>query len=176
MPFGEHRPISWQPAYIFQSARNRMKLYLSIIGALFIVTGFVIAYFIGDNPFQSQDLQASSKAYIEANVPAIISTGSKDELLKRSSPQFLKSADENPNQLNQQFQRLAKLGAMQKFGDVKGYATNFTTNQDRIVITASYVATAKFKNGEAHISVRLIQSHGQWQFLLFNVDAAPLLK
>jgi hypothetical protein len=153
-----------------------MKSYLSIIGGLFIVTGIVIAYFIGDNPFQSQDLQASSKAYVEANLPVIISTGSKDELLKRSSQQLLKSADENPNQMDQQFQILAKLGAMQKFGDVKGYATNFTTNQDRIVIIASYAATAKFENGDGHISVRLIQSHGQWQFLQFNVDSAPLLK
>ena len=153
-----------------------MKSYISIIGGLFIVTGFVIAHFIGYNPFQSQDLQASSKAYVEANVPVILSTESKDELLKRSSPQLLNSADENPNQLDQQFQNLAKLGAMQKFGDVEGYATNFTTNQDRIVITASYVATAKFENGEGHISVRLIQSHGQWQFLLFHVESAPLLK
>ena len=153
-----------------------MKSYISIIGGLFIVTGFVIAHFIGYNPFQSQDLQASSKAYVEANVPAIISTGSKDELLKRSSPQLLKSVDENPSQLDRQFQNLAKLGAMRKFGDVRGYATNFTTNQDRIVITASYVATAKFENGEGHISVRLIQSHGRWQFLQFNVDSAPLIK
>jgi len=150
-----------------------MKSYISIIGGLFIVTGFVIAHFIGYNPFQSQDLQASSKAYVEANVPAILSTGSKDELLKRSSPQLLKSVDENPSQLDRQFQNLAKLGAMRKFGDVRGYATNFTTNQDRIVITAFYVATAKFENGEGHISVRLLQSHGQWQFLRFNVDSAP---
>jgi hypothetical protein len=153
-----------------------MKTYLSIIGGLFIVTGLVIAYFIGDNPFQSQDLQASSKAYVEANVPAILSAESKDDLLKRSSPQLLKSANENPKLLDQQFQNLEKLGAMREFGDVKGYATNFTTNQDRIVITASYVATAKFENGEGYISVRLIQSHGQWQFLLFNVDSEPLRK
>ena len=153
-----------------------MKSYLSIIGALFIVTGLVIAYFIGDNPFQSQDLQASSRAYVEANVPAIISTWSKDELLKRASPQLLKSINENPDQLDRQFQNLSKLGTMQSFGDVKGYATNFTTNQDRIVTTASYVATAEFKNGEGYISVRLIQSQGQWRFLLFNVDSAPLPK
>ena len=153
-----------------------MKSYLSIIGGLFIVTGLVIAYFIGDTPFQSQDLQASSKAYVEANVPMIISTWSKDELLNRASPQLLKSINEDPNHLDRQFQNLSKLGAMRSFGDVKGYATNFTTNQDRIVRTATYVATAKFENGEGHISVRLIQSHGRWQFLQFNVDSAPLIK
>jgi hypothetical protein len=148
-----------------------MKSYLSIIGGLFLVTVFVVAYFIGDNPFESQDLQASSKAYVEANVPAIISTWSKDELLKRSSPQLLKSFNDNPNQLNQQFQRLSKLGAMRSFGDVNGYATVSTTNQDRMVTTADYVATAEFDNGEGHISVRLIQSYGRWQFLQFNVDS-----
>ena len=153
-----------------------MKLYLSIIGGLFIATGIMVAYFIGDNPFQSQDLQASSKAYIETNVPAIISTRSKDELLKRSSPQLLKNINEDHNQIKQQFQKLSKLGSMLSFGDVKGYATISTTNKDRMFISASYVAIAKFENGDAHISVRLIQTYGKWQFLLFNVTTSPFLK
>ena len=151
-----------------------MKIYLSIIGGLFILTCVVVAYFIGYDPFSSQSLQESSKSYIEANVPAVISKWSKDELLKRSSPQLLKSANENPAALDRQFKTLSKLGAMRSFGDVEGFASNYTTNQNRIVTTAAYVATAKFKNGEAHISVRLIQSHGQWRFSFFKVDS-PLL-
>jgi hypothetical protein len=116
-------------------------------------------------------LQQSSKSYIEANIPPIISTWSKDELLKRASPQLLKSVNENPNSLDQQFKNLSKLGAMRTFGNVEGFASNYTTNQDRIVTTASYVATAKFANGWAHISAQLIQSHGQWRFSLFKVDS-----
>ena len=151
-----------------------MKSYLSIIGGLFIVICIVVAYYIGYDPFQSQDMEASSKAYVEANVPAIISTWSMDALLKRSSPELLKSIGGNTNLLEQQFHKLSKLGAMQSFGDVKGYASNFTTNQNLIVTYASYVATAKFEKGKANISVNLVQTHDQWQFTKFKVDS-PLL-
>ena len=151
-----------------------MKSYLSIIGGLFIVICIVVAYYIGYDPFQSQDMEASSKAYVEANVPAIISTWSMDALLKRSSPEFLKSIGGNTNLLEQQFHKLSKLGTMQSFGDVKGYASNFTTNQNLIVTYASYVATAKFEKGKANISVKLVQTHDQWQFTKFKVDS-PLL-
>ena len=151
-----------------------MKSYLSIIGGLFIVICFVVAYYIGYNPFQSQDMEASSKAYVEKNVPAIISTWSMDALLKRSSPDFLKSIGGNPDLLEQQFHKLSKLGAMQSFGNVKGYASNFTTNQNLIVTYASYVAIAKYEKGEANISVNLVQTHDQWQISKFKVDS-PLL-
>lgn len=153
-----------------------MKSYLSIIGGLFIVMGIVVAYYIGYDPFQSQDMEASSKAYVEANVPVIISTWSMDALLKRSSPQFLKSVDDNPNLLEQRFHMLTKLGVLKSFGGVKGYASNYTTNQNRIVTYASYVASAKFENGKAKISVNLVQTHGQWQFSKFKVESALLHK
>jgi hypothetical protein len=43
--------------------------------------------------------------------------------------------------------------------------------------TANYVVTAKFKNADGRITVRLIQSPaGQWQFLLFNVDSPFFLQ
>ena len=153
-----------------------MKSYLSIIGGLFIVICIVVAYYIGYDPFQSQDMEASSKAYVEANVPAIISIWSMDALLKRSSPELLKSIGRNTNSLEQQFHKLSKLGSMQSFGDVKGYASNFTTNQNLIVTYASYVATAKFEKGEANISVNLVQSHDQWKFSKFKVDSSLLHK
>ena len=153
-----------------------MKKFLSIVGGLFFVFVLVVAVFIGYAAYQGQGLDASSKAYVEANVPAIISTWSKDELLKRSSPQFLKIVNEKPELIDQLFRKLSKLGAMRSFGDVKGDSNVFYTTQDGKVTTASYGATAKFENGEGHITVRLIQSSGQWQFLLFHVDSPLFLQ
>ena len=153
-----------------------MKKFLSIVGGLFLVLALVVAGFIGYAAYQGRGLDVSSKAYVEANVPPIISTWSKNELLKRSSPQLLKIINEKPEQIDQLFQKLSKLGAMRSFGDVKGDSNVSYTTQNGKVITAAYVGTAKFENGEGKISVRLIQSSGQWQILLFNVNSPIFLQ
>jgi hypothetical protein len=114
---------------------------------------------------------------VEANVPAIISTWSKDELLKRSSPQLLKVVNEKPEQLDLLFQKLSKLGAMRSFEDVRGDSNVSYTTQNGKVTTASYIATEKFEKGEGRITARLIQSSsGQWQFLLFHVESPLFLE
>jgi hypothetical protein len=154
-----------------------LKKFLSIIGGLFLVLVLLAAGFFGYVAYQGRGLDASSKAYVEENTPAIISTWSKDELLKRSSPQLQKVVDEKPEQLDQLFQKLSKLGPMQSFGEVKGYSQVIYTTQGGKITTAAYVATAKFKNGEGRITIRLIQSPaGQWQFLLLNVDSPFFLQ
>jgi hypothetical protein len=153
-----------------------MKKFLSIVGGFFLLLILVVATFIGYAAYQGRGLDASSKAYVEANVPPIISTWSKDELLKRSSPQLQKIINEKPEQLDQLFQMLSKLGSMQSFGDIKGDSNVAYTTQNGKVTTASYVATAKFENGEGRITVRLIQLSGQWQFLLFNVNSPLFLQ
>ncbi len=150
-----------------------MKKFLSIIGGLFLVLVIFVAGFVGVAAYQGRALDASSKAYVQENVPPIISTWSKDQLLKRSSPQLQKSVSEKPGQLDQLFQKLSTLGPMESFDElVKGDSHVLYNVQGGKVITAAYVATAKFKNGEGHIRVRLIQSPaGQWQFLQFYVDS-----
>ena len=147
-----------------------MRNFVWFFGVLCLVLVLVVAGFIGYAKYQEQALNASSKAYVEANVPAIVSTWSKDELLKRSSPQLLKVVSDKPEQLDQLFQKLSKLGAMRSLGEVKGDSNVSNTTPNSKVITASYVASAKFENGEGRITVRLIQLSGQWQ-----LEVAPLV-
>ncbi len=153
-----------------------MKKLLSIVGGIFLLVALIVAGFIGYAAYQGKNLDASSRAYVEENVPPIISTWSKDELLKRASPQLLKIISDNPGQLEQLFLKLSKLGAMQSFGDVKGDSNVSYTTDNGKVITASYMATGKFEHGEAKISMRLIQISGQWQFLLLNVNSPLFLQ
>ena len=153
-----------------------MKKFLSIVGGFFLLLILVAVGFMGYAAYQGRGLDASSKAYVETNVPPIVSTWSKEELLKRSSPQLLKIINEKPEQLDLLFQKLSKLGTMQSFGDIKGDANVSYTTQYGKVTTASYVANAKFENGEGRISVRLIQLSGQWQFLFFNINSPLFLQ
>ncbi len=160
-----------------QLLSSKMKKLLSIAGGFFFVLILVVASFFGYAAYQGRGLDASSKAYVETNVPPIISSWSKDELLKRSSPQLIEIINENPDQLEQLFQKLTKLGALQTFGEVIGEATISITAQNGKVITAEYMTTAKFENGEGQISVRLIQSpSGQWQILLFGINSPIFLQ
>lgn len=154
-----------------------MKKIITIIGWAFILLIIVIGGFIGYTAYKGTGLDKSSKAYIEANVPPIISTWSKEEMLKRSSPELLKVINENPGQLDQLFVKLSKLGQMRSFGDVTGDSNISYTTQDGKVTTAAYTANAKFENGDAHMSIRLIlSSGGHWQLLLFNVNSPIFLQ
>jgi hypothetical protein len=65
---------------------------------------------------------------------------------------------------------------MRSFGDVKGDSNVSYTTQNGKMTTDSYVAAAKFENGEARITIRLIQISGQWQILLFHVDSPLFLQ
>ena len=76
-----------------------MTKFLSILGGFFIVLVLVVAGLIGYAAYQGQGLDLSSKEYVEANVPPIISTWSKHQLLKRSSPELLKIIHEKPESL-----------------------------------------------------------------------------
>ena len=153
-----------------------MKKFLSIVGGIFLLFILAIAGFFGYVAYQGRGLDASSKAYIETNVPPIISTWSKDELLKRASPQLLKILNEKPEQLDLLFQKLSKLGALRSFGEIKGDSLVSYNTQNGKATTASYVATAKYENGEAKISIRLVQLSGQWQFIYFYVNSPLFLQ
>ena len=127
---------------------------------------------MGYATYQARGLDASSKAYIDENLPAITTTWSKEELLKRSSPQLLTIINEKPEQIDKLFEKLSKLGTMRSVDVAKGDANVSYTNTDGKVTTASYIAKAKFENGEARIAVRLVQVSGQWQISLFKVTVA----
>ncbi len=153
-----------------------MKRILSIVGAFFLLLVFTAAGFIGYGAYLGNRLDASSKAYVEANVPVIASNWSRDELQKRASPQLLEILNAHPGELDRLFQKLARLGALKGLENVKG-ESNVSYGPDHgKVITASYTATGKFEHGDANISMRLVQNSDQWQFLLLNVTSPLLLQ
>ena len=153
-----------------------MKKFLSIVGGIFLLIIFNAAGFIGYGAYLGNRLDASSKAYVEENVPAIVSTWSKDELQKRASPQLQDILNEHPAELEQLFQKLSRLGTLKRLQDVKGKSNVSYTADHGKIITASYVATGKFEHGEAKIAMRLVQNSGQWQFLLLNITSPLFLQ
>ena len=148
-----------------------MKKFLSIVGGIVLVVVLMAAGFIGYLSYQGRGLDASSKAYVDKNLPLIVSNWSKRDLLKQASPQLLTIINENPDQIDRLFKGLARLGALRSYDGSKGDANISYTNKDGKLITAFYIANATFENGSAQITVRLIQVSGQWKFLMFQVNS-----
>ena len=138
-----------------------------ILGAVFLILITVGGGFVGYFFYAGAQLDASSKAYVDASVPPIISTWSEDELVKRASPQLRKAT--SAGQLNHLFSDLAKLGTFQSYDGAKGEANmSFTSNNGKM-ITASYLANATFQYGKIDIRINLIQNNGEWMILGFHV-------
>ena len=153
-----------------------MNKVFAIVGGIVVVVLLLSAGFSGYAIYQGRGLDESSRQYVEQNIPPILSTWSRDELLKRGAPKLLKVAADNPAAVEHFFQKLSTLGALQSFGDLKGGADVTYTEELGKTITANYVATAKFANAEAKVSVRLVRLSGQWRILLFRVDSPFLNK
>jgi len=151
-----------------------MKRFFVVLGVVFAVLLVVMGVFIGFAAYKGSKLDASSKAYVDANVPPIVSTWSEAELLKRASPELLKvvSAEE----LSLLFKKLSQLGSLVKYEEAKGNSNIVFTSAEGKVITANYVAKATFDKGSATIQIRLIEKNGQWKLLRFYVDSPIFLK
>lgn len=153
-----------------------MGKILAIVGGFVVIVVLAIVGFMAYALYASGGLDESSKRYVENNMPPIISTWSRDALMKRASPELRKAVDKQPKLLSQLFRKLSGLGPLIRFGKVDGSANISYTTESGKVITATYTAKAKFKHGKADLKVRLIQHDGKWRILGFNVDSPILLQ
>jgi hypothetical protein len=71
-----------------------MKKLLITLGIVFLALVVIVAAFIGYTAYSGSVLDKESKAYVDAAVPAIISSWNEQALLKRASPEF-QNATEN---------------------------------------------------------------------------------
>ena len=146
-----------------------MKTALSIVGIVFLVLLFLVGCFIGFVVYEGNKFDASSKAYVDESVPAIVGHWSEGELVKRESPQF--RAATSDDELAALFAKLNALGPMQSYGGAKGDANMNVTPASGLQITATYLAPAHFQNGNAEIRINLIQVGGEWRILGFRVNS-----
>jgi len=111
---------------------------------------------------------SSSLIYVEQNVPSIMSTWSRGELLRRTAPEFLQRLADS--RLDAMFSNAAKLGQLLTFGEVKGGSHFSITTKLAPEVTAAYSTHSRFEYGEATIHVRLIQHEGAWQITSFDIS------
>jgi hypothetical protein len=148
-----------------------MKKFLMISGIIFwvLVVTFVGLLICGTH------FDTTSKAFVDQNVPVIISTWSEQELLKKASPE-LKAVVSN-QQADKTWTEFTKLGVLKRYNGSEGQASangsfwDGKNGKKGFKITAKYVAQADFQNGSPKITIDLIRQGGEWKFYSFYVDS-----
>jgi hypothetical protein len=145
-----------------------IKTILAGFGVLFLILIVVAAAGFGYFAYTGTQLDASSKAYVDESVPAIISTWSKDELTKRASPQLRHESSDD--QIATFFSSLSdKLGAFKSYDGAKGQSYHFMSTNGTTV-TADYLAEATFQNARVEVKIDLTRTDQAWKILGFHVD------
>ena len=148
-----------------------MGKLLCIVGAAALAFVVVVAVGIGALVWTGRGLDAESKAYVDAAVPAIIAHWSKEALLDRATPEL--RAAVTPDQIAALFDKFSRLGALVEYEGATG-----DSNMSFVVgrggrISAAYEAKAKYEDGEATLRVVVVKRDGKWWIQNFHVDGRP---
>ena len=150
-----------------------MRKVISIFGIMFLILVFVVGGLFAYFSSQGSKLDASSKSFVDEVIPVIISTWSKEIILKHSSQQMRQTAAEA--QLDLLLKKVSILGQLLDYKTANGEALiSFTKNGK--MVTANYSVKARFQNGLAEINIRLIQYKGAWEILGFQIESPLFLK
>ena len=145
-----------------------MKKTIMVLGYIFValivvlIAGFISLTVIGNR------LDKESKAFVDAAIPAIVSTWDVGEIEKRASPEFNDEMDYDS--LEQDFGELQQLGKLVEYKGSSGESNITLSFQYGYEITADYTASADFEAGSTDIRISLIKQGGQWQILDFRIN------
>jgi hypothetical protein len=146
-----------------------MKKFLMILGCITLILIVFVVCFVGYSAIKGRQLDVSSKAYVDENIPTIISSWSEDEVLKRASTEL--QEDLNGQQWNPFYSKVKKLGNFLNYEGCEGQSYVSISPQNGKVTTAIYTAHANFQNGQAKIKLELVWRNNQWQIANFTVDS-----
>jgi len=152
-----------------------MKKTLQILGAAFVIFLVVGGGLLGYAAYTGRHLDATSKAYVDAAIPAIVGHWSEHELMTRAAPQLVRGMTHE--QVAKLFRWMrSSLGPMKKYCGSKGESKVFVSPQRGRTVSAVYSGCAQFQKGDATIKVTLLQGKDKaWQIFGFHVDSPVLV-
>lgn len=114
-------------------------------------------------------LDKESQGYVDEALPAIVVDWNAQEIMNRASPKFMQVTPRS--ELERLFFTFKQLGKLVEYEGSKGEANVTVGTSQGTLVTAAYVAKAKFENGQATITVRLIKRDEKWKILAFLVNS-----
>ena len=149
-----------------------MKKVIMILGYIFLAIIVVLLVGFGSLTVIGNRLDKESKAFVDAAIPAIISTWDIREIEKRASPEFNDDVDHDG--LEQDFGVLQQLGNLVMYKGSTGDAHITLSLHYGYEITADYTASADFEAGATTMQMSLIKHGGKWQILDFKITPEEL--
>ena len=151
-----------------------MKTALIILGIFIVGLVVFVGGYFGFVRYEETKCDASSKAYVDASIPAIVSNWSKEELIKRESPQLREVATDDA--LSTMFDKLGTLGPLESYDGATGKSNVHITRAAKLQITAAYVAQLTFPKGKVQMTLSLVQIDGAWMIQGFGFGPPPKAK
>lgn len=148
-----------------------MRRFLYILGALTLVIIVAAGIGLGVFFYKGHALDAQSKAFVDSAVPAITATWSEQQFLDRATPELRASV--KPEELKALFERLSQFGPLIEYDGATGEAAMSYIAGSGGIVSASYVAKARFQNGTATFRIMLMKRDDRWLIQNFHVDSAP---
>ena len=145
-----------------------MKKVIMILGYIFLVLIVVLLSGFGSLTVIGNRLDKESKAFVDAAIPAIVSTWDVSEIVKRASPEFNDEVDYDG--LEQDIGVLQQLGTLVEYKGSTGDAHISLSLLYGYEITADYTASADFEAGSTNMRMSLIKHGGQWQILDLKIN------
>jgi hypothetical protein len=145
-----------------------MRRFLYILGGLFLVILIAGGAAIAIAVFNGRALDLESQAYVDVSIPAIAKNWSDAELLERATPELRKSMTQE--QLDSLFSSFSRIGHMTRYkGSMGGSMVSYVAGVGKTV-SASYIAKATFRNGNAIFRIALVKRNGHWLINTLRVD------
>jgi hypothetical protein len=155
-----------------------MKKLLIISGTVLLVVILLVAVIVGVAAVRGSSFDKESKAYVDRNLPLIISKWNEQELWSQASPEFRKNTKKED--LARVFAGMSsKFGKMQSYEGSEGQSyvddTGLSSHNEKLV-TAVYDAMVSFSGGRlAVIRISLIKHGDVWQIEDFNINTDGLI-
>jgi hypothetical protein len=157
-----------------------MKIFLQRFGLSAAILLIAILTWLVVVSKHSINMDASARAYVDTAIPAIVANWTDHRAFaSRLSPDF--RATITDSQIEANFERISKLGALVHYIGSKGsshiaynsYVSAITLGTG--LVTAEFKADAIFTNGPAIFTVDLIKLRDNWRIQAFHVSS-PLFK
>jgi len=145
-----------------------MRRFLYVLGALFLVILVAGTVAIVFAVYSGQALDAESKAYVDASIPAIASNWNEAELLNRATPELRNSMV--PEQFASLFGSFSQFGHLIRYNGSKGQAMMSYVAGVGKTVSASYVAKAACQNGNVIFRIVLLKRNGRWWINNFHIN------
>lgn len=145
-----------------------MRRLVYVTGVVTLIVIVLGATGFGYLAYKGNALDSESKAFANSAVLAIATKWNTKALLVRSTPELRGSV--SPDRLKRVFDNLRRLGHLVRYLGAKGQARMSYHIGSGGMISAYYVARAKFEDGSARLQMRLVKRNGRWLILGLHID------